>query len=216
MVKNDVDRMVKKTMNEKKDERIRNWTFILYPESAPENWRDILDEEHIQWIESPLHDKDKNADAQPKKPHWHILMLYEGKKSFEQMKELTDKLHAPIPQKTASARGMVRYMAHLDNPEKVQYSQSDIIGHGGADVAEYLKPTSSSRYQLIKEMMDFVREKNIIEMEDLLTYASNERFDDWFPLLCDNSAYIMGSMIKSRRHRSERSPACNPDTGEVL
>lgn len=203
-------------MSEKKDDRTRNWTFILYPESAPENWRDVLDDEHIQWIESPLHDQDKNADGQPKKPHWHILMLYDGKKAYEQIKELTDRLNAPIPQKTASARGMVRYMAHLDNPEKVQYSQGDIIGHGGADVAEYLKPTSSSRYQLIKEMMDFVREKNIIEMEDLLTYASSERFDDWFPLLCDNSAYIMGAMIKSRRHRSEQAPACDHNTGEVI
>jgi hypothetical protein len=208
-----------KSMAEKKDDRARNWTFVIYPTEgtppAPLNWRDILDDEHIPWIESPLHDKDKNADGELKKAHIHILMINEGHKSFEQMKEFTDKLNAPIPQKCSSAKGLVRYMAHLDNPEKVQYSISDIIGHGGADIAEYLKPTSSSRYQLIKEMMDFVREKNIIEMEDLLTYASNERFDDWFPLLCDNSAYIMGAMIKSRRHRSERAPACDYDTGEV-
>lgn len=211
---------MKKTMNEKKDERPRYWTFVIYPMDgnppAPSNWRDILDEEHIQWIESPLHDKDKNADGEPKKAHIHILMLFDGHKSFDQVKVLTDKLNAPIPQKCASARGLVRYMAHLDNPEKVQYSQGDIIGHGGADLAEYLKPTSSSRYLLIKEMMDYVRENKIIEMEDLLTYASAERFDDWFPLLCDNSAYIMGAFIKSRRHRSERAPACNTDTGEVL
>lgn len=201
-------------MSESKDERTRNWTFIVYPESAPADWRDRLDTEHIQWIESPLHDKDKNADGEAKKAHWHVLVLFVGKKSFEQVKQLTDSLNAPIPQKTASAKGMVRYMAHLDNPEKVQYSPGDIIGHGGVDVAEYLKPTSSSRYLLIREMMDFVREKNIIEIEDLLTYASTERFDDWFPLLCDNSAYIMGAMIKSRRHRAERA-GCNPETGEV-
>lgn len=202
------------------DERTRNWTFVIYPTEgnppAPPNWRDILDEEHIQWIESPLHDKDKNANGEPKKPHIHILVLYEGKKSFEQIKELTEKLNAPIPQKCASAKGLVRYMAHLDNPEKVQYDRGLIIGHGGADVSEYLKPTSSSRYQLIKEMMDYVREQNIIEMEDLLTYASAERFDDWFPLLCDNSAYIMGAFIKSRRHRAERPPECNHETGEVI
>lgn len=203
-----------KMLTEKKDDRVRNWTFIVYPESAPADWRDKLDEEHIQWIESPLHDKDLNADGEPKKPHWHVLVLYAGKKSFDQVKELTESLNSPIPQKTASAKGMVRYMAHMDNPEKVQYKTCDIIGHGGVDVAEYLKPTSSSRYQLIKEMMDYVREQNIIEMEDLLTYASSERFDDWFPLLCDNSAYIMGAFIKSRRHRAE--PPCNRETGEVL
>lgn len=183
------------------DARTRNWTFVAYPESAPEGWRDVLDEQHIQWVESPLHDKDMNADGTPKKPHWHILLLFDGKKSYEQVKELTDKLHATIPQKCASAKGLVRYMAHLDNPEKVQYDKGAIIGHGGIDVAEYLKPTSSSRYQLIGEMMDFVREQNIIELEDLAYYARTERFDDWFPLLCDNSAYIMGEFIKSHRHR---------------
>lgn len=187
-----------------KDERSRNWTFILYPESAPENWRDIIDDYHIEWIESPLHDKDINADGEVKKSHIHVLVIYQGKKSFEQIKEVTDKLNASIPQKCANVKGLVRYMAHLDNPEKAQYDRSLIVGHGGADVAEYLRPTSLSRYQLIGEMMDFVQEQGIVEMEDLLVYARQNRFDDWFPLLCDNSAYIMGTMIKSRRHRRRK------------
>nr|CRY96494.1 hypothetical protein [uncultured prokaryote] len=208
-------------MNEKKsrvikDDRTRNWTFVAYPESVPQNWRDILDEQHIQWIESPLHDKDLNADGEVKKAHWHILIMFEGNKSFEQIKGLTEQIHATIPQKCASVKGLVRYMVHLDNPEKVQYDRNAIIGHGGVDVAEYLKPTSSSRYQLIGEMMDFVRDNDIIELEDLAYYARTERFDDWFPLLCDNSAYIMGEFIRSRRNRAKsRQVLVDYKTGEV-
>lgn len=187
-----------------KDGRTRNWTFILYPESAPENWRDLIDEEHIQWVESPLHDSDENADGEQKKHHWHIALLYEGQKSFDQVKIITDALNATIPQAVASMRGLLRYMAHMDNPEKKQYDKSLIIGHGGVDIAEYLKPTSSSRYQLIGEMMCYVREHNVIEMKDLLDYAMLSRFDDWFPLLCDNSAYIIGEYIKSTRHSTYR------------
>lgn len=200
--------------------RTRSWTFVLYPESAPKNWRDILDEEHIQWIESPLHDKDINADGEVKKAHWHILLMYESVKAYEQVKEITDKLTAAAPQKCNGAKGLVRYMAHMDNPEKFQYPTSEIIGHGGADVAELLKPTSSDRYNLIREMMEFVKEQDITEMEDLLTHAMTERFDDWFPLLCDNSAYILGSLLKSRRHRAERQTVktikVDRETGEVL
>lgn len=201
-----------------KDERTRNWTFVVYPESAPKNWRELIDEQHIQWVESPLHDNDMNEDGSTKKPHWHILLMFEGNKSFEQIKELTDKLNCPIPQKVASAKGLVRYMAHMDNPDKVQYDKSLIIGHGGADVAELLKPTSSTRYQLIGEMMDFVKEKNIVEMKDLLYYARVERFDDWFPLLCDNSAYIMNALIKSNRHSTENPPRVVKvdENGEVI
>lgn len=188
-------------MSDTKDKRARNWSIIVYPDSAPSNWRDLIDDLHIQWIESPLHENDKNGDNSPKKPHWHILLLYEGKKSYNQILEVSNMLCAPIPQICSSSKGLVRYMAHLDNPEKEQYDVSLIVGHGGADVAEYLKPTSSSRYLLIKEMMDFVINNKIIEMEDLLIYAGENRFNDWFPLLCDNSAYIMSSFIKSRRHR---------------
>ncbi|WP_217492410.1 Rep family protein, partial [Lysinibacillus xylanilyticus] len=83
---------------QKKDERTKTWTFVIYPESAPENWREIIGEEHTPWVESPLHDKDVNADGEVKKPHWHVLMMYNSKKSFNQIKRLTDELNAPIPQ----------------------------------------------------------------------------------------------------------------------
>ncbi|WP_423752540.1 hypothetical protein [Enterococcus faecium] len=60
--------------------------------------------------------------------------------------------------------------------------------------------TSAERYELIREMMSFVDSKNITEIKDLIDYAMSERFDDLFPLLCDNSAYIIGQYIKSNRH----------------
>lgn len=50
-------------------------------------------------------------------------------------------------------------------------------------------------------MMEFIDSQGIVEMKSLLDHARRERFDDWFPLLCDNSAYIMDSYIKSNRHR---------------
>ena len=202
--------------------RTRSWTFIVYPDSAPENWRSILDEDHIQRIESPLHDKDLNADNEPKKAHWHILVMYESVKTYEQVKELTDRLNATIPQKCNGVRGLVRYMAHLDNPEKFQYDISKIVGHCGADVSELLKPSSSERYNLIREMINYVKDNSICEFQDLMDYASANRFDDWFPLLCDNSAYVVGQYIKSQRHRKNNSKrnydgfTVDPETGEVF
>ncbi|KAA9252434.1 Rep family protein, partial [Streptococcus anginosus] len=56
--------------NQKQDGRVRNWSWIVYPDSAPENWRSILDETGEKWIESPLHDKDINETTNEiKKPH---------------------------------------------------------------------------------------------------------------------------------------------------
>lgn len=187
-------------MSTEKQIRTRNWTFVLYPESAPENWRELIDDMHVEWVESPLHDKDINANGEPKKAHIHILLLFGGVKSYEQVKELTDNLHCPIPERCHNAKALVRYMAHLDNPEKAQYNREAIIAHGGIDLSELLRPSSSERYTIIREMLSFVGDNNITEYWQLVDYAMSDRFEDWFPLLCDNCSYIVNQYIKSIRY----------------
>lgn len=188
---------------EKKDTRARNWMFIVYPDSAPENWRDILSEMHVPWIESPLHDKDTDEHGELKKPHWHIILLFPGNKSYSQIREITLSLNAPNPQKIANIKGMVRYLAHLDEKDKYAYNKADIKGYCGADPELYLRATFGERYELIREMKEYVKQNEIIEFADLFEYAAEERFDDWFPLLCDNSTFIMSNYIKSIRHRKK-------------
>lgn len=188
-------------------DRTRIWECIVYPESAPENWRDLLDEYHVEWCESPLHEFDVNPTGELKKPHWHVVISFDGPKSYDQVCEITAPLNCPAPQKCHSLKGSVRYFIHLDNPEKYQYPRSGIVGHGGFDVTAALAPSSAQRYALIAEMQDFVRDNGIMEFQDLMNYARDERFEDWFPLLCDNSAYVIGQYIKSQRHRNEKQKA---------
>lgn len=197
-----------------KESRTRNWTIVIYPESAPENWREILDDTHIEWIESPLHNRDLNATGEVKKAHYHVLLLFGGVKSYEQVLEFIKPLNCPIPTRCHNARALVRYMAHLDNPDKFQYSVSDIKSHGGVDIAELLKPSSSERYCIIKDMLEFIKENGIIEFQDLIDYSFSYHFDDWFPLLCDNSSFIIVNYIKSCRHRENQK--IDFSTGEKL
>src|SRR5659263_48751 len=198
---------------EQKETRTRNWTVVLYPESAPGTWREIIDDMHIEWIESPLHDNDKNATGDSKKPHWHVLLMFGAVKAYDQVKELTDSLNAPIPERCHNSNALVRYMAHLDNPDKAQYLISDIIAHGGVDLAEMLRPSSSERYTIINEMITYVKTERVTEFQDLMDHARSTEFDRWFPLLCDNSCYVVNQYIKSQRHRSA---TVNLDTGEVI
>lgn len=188
-----------------KTARTRNWNIIVYPDSAPANWREYIDDLHIEWIESPLHDADLNATGEHKKPHWHVLLMFGGMKTYEQVCEVIAPLKCPVPQKCLSAKGSVRYMAHLDNPEKHQYSISEIKSHGGVDLNDMLKPSATERYGMIREMCDFVRDNGIMEFQDLMDYAMDEKFETWFPLLCDSCAYVVGTYIKSQRHRNERN-----------
>ena len=184
-------------------DRTRLWTAIVYPDSAPENWRDILDDFHLEWAESPLHEFDSNPTGELKKAHWHIVLSFDGPKSYEQVLEILSSLHCSVPQKCHSLKGAIRYFAHLDNPEKYQYSVSAIIGHGGFDVSTALQPSSSERYSLIRDMCEYIQENDITEFADFVFYAMREHYDDWYPLLADNSAYFIGQVIKSVRHRHD-------------
>ena len=60
------------------------YATIVYPESAPSDWMNILEEQHIQALISPLHDKDIDKEGNPKKPHYHVVLIFESLKSPKQ------------------------------------------------------------------------------------------------------------------------------------
>jgi len=189
---------------EQKDNRTRNWNFILYPESAPENWRDIIDETHIEWVESPLHDKDVNPDNTVKKAHHHITLLFPSKKSYEQVKEITDSVNAPIPEKCKSVKGSIRYMVHKDHPDKYQYNWNDIKCHGGADLSSLCGPTATERIQIQKDIVNFICDNDIIELCDLVDCCLKIGNDDWLNVIMNFSTMFLNNFIKSRRHKVEK------------
>jgi len=206
-------------MGVKSTNRYLNWNFILYPESAPANWRDLIDETHIEWVESPLHDKDIDPTGEVKKPHYHVTLLYPSVKTFDQVAELViTELKQPIPIKCQSVKGSIRYMVHKDNPDKYQYEWNDIVCHGGADLASLCAPTHTERMQIQKNIMAYVREAGIIEFADIVSYSLDNGMDDWFNVLMNYSTISINSFIRSQRHKVDKefSMRVNPDTGEII
>lgn len=185
----------------KKDDRTKNWVTIFYPDSLPENWRSLCRELLIDIIISPLHDKDVKPDGSIKKPHYHVILKYSSNKSFEQVSEDLEPFNCARPEKVKSMKGKVRYFTHIDDPDKAQYSKSDIEIIGNVDIDPYFQLTQSDRYALIKEMITFISDNEITEFSLLLDYATEKRFDDWFPLLCDSSAYVVDKYITSLRNK---------------
>lgn len=181
--------------------RARGFAFVLYPESAPENWREIIDSFHIKWAESPLHCFDVNETGEVKKPHWHIVLAFDDVKSIKQVTELISPLNGTIPIILNSIKGMVRYFAHLDNPEKYQYPVDQIIGHGGMDVADLLRLSASARYNVIRKICEYVAAADITEFYQLMDYAADYHSEDWYPVLCDSASYVVNQYIKSNRNR---------------
>lgn len=184
-------------MSEKKvDSRTRNFVTIVYPDSAPDNWQEILSEQFIPAFISPLHDKDKNPTGEDKKPHWHVMLMFDGKKSIEQVTEIFNKIGGVGLEKVNSIRGYARYLCHLDNPEKFQYKQDDVRCMCGADYTSTIGLVTD-KYKAIGEMIDFCELNDIVSYSELLKYARMERFD-WFRVLCDNGTVVVKEYLKSK------------------
>lgn len=176
--------------------RYRNFATVVYPDSAPDNWRDILSNHHIPAFISPLHDKDINPNGEPKKPHYHVMIMFEGKKSIEQVIEVFASIGGVGCEVIKTIRGYARYLCHLDNPEKAQYNQADVVALAGADYVGTIG-LPVDKYKAIREMLAYCEENRIVSYADLLTYCMEERFD-WFRVLCDNGTFVVMEYLKSR------------------
>lgn len=58
--------------------KTRNWAFIVYDESVPEGWLDLLADTHLSAFISPRHDRDTDEDGTIKKPHFHVVIMADG------------------------------------------------------------------------------------------------------------------------------------------
>ena len=104
----------------------RNWGAVVYPESAPEDWKEILKLKGLTLAVSPLHNNDINPDGTPKKPHYHIIICFPGPTTDTTVNQIMKELNQPIAIPLESVKGYYRYFTHKDNPDKYQYNDKEI------------------------------------------------------------------------------------------
>lgn len=189
-------------MDEKKSRNVkkRNWAFVLYPESAPEDWFERLQKKGLQGAVSPLHDKDLNADGEPKKAHYHVIVTYSGPTSFNVVKSLCDELNCPVPQPLEQIRGYYRYLTHKDNPEKAQYSDDDIRILNGFDIRDYVELSSSEVTKIICKLQRIIIDANIVEYSDFMDMLLGSDMTDEYDVARRNTLFF-DRYISSRRHK---------------
>lgn len=179
----------------------RYWTFVLYPESAPEDWRDILQRTGLEIAVSPLHDKDINPGTEEvKKPHYHLILCYNSTTTGNAVKKLTDELNQPIPLPIDSVRGLYRYFTHKDNPEKFQYDEKDITSINGFDIADYSDLSSSEVSRIKLELTKFIKEQDLTEYSDFMDKIIELDKQDYFLIASTNTIYF-NNYLCSRRNK---------------
>lgn len=191
----------------------RNWAFVLYPESAPVNWIEILQQTGLQCVISPLHDKDLDPTGEPKKPHYHIILCYSGPTSFNVVKALCDSLNQPIPQALEQVRGYYRYLTHKDNPEKYQYSDEDIQPLNGFNISDFVELSKSEILEIKKKLQELIRTEHIIEYSDFMDYLLDNGMSLEYEV-GSNNTYFFEKYIASKRNKF-KNMRVNEDTGEL-
>lgn len=197
-----------------KNVKKRNWAMVLYPESAPEDWREQLRLSGLQVAISPLHDKDVNADGEPKKAHHHVILVYGSPTTYNNVKALCDRLNQPIPQPLEQVRGYYRYLTHEDNPEKAQYSKSDIQTLNGFDIREFVELTKSEVTKAKREILQLIRDNSITEYADLIDILMDggEGTADMFDVASNNTLFFKAYLTSQWRRQA--APGRPPENEE--
>lgn len=216
----------KKYDEKRAGQRTRNWTLIFYPEDLPEDWKEQTDSLRVKWIESPLHDKDTNSDGTPKKAHVHTLFMFENVKTKEQVVQMFGDLFGTsengsiigiaTPQQVSDRSGIVRYMSHMDNPEKFQYDASEIVGHNGADVMEILRYSMSETLDKMKAIEEYIEKHGITELADL-SKAIRDTHPEWYQIITTKNTVYFTALLRSHRHKAQGQGVIYVnDNGEVI
>lgn len=131
----------------------RNVEIILYDENILYDKLQILNRyKNIQWAYI-MHDKDNV------KEHYHLRIFCEDKKSISAWSKLL-KVEKHDIETLTYKKLSIRYLVHLDNPEKYQYSFDNIVSN--FEVKPYLTNKSS-------EIDDISTILNLIDNSGYLT-----------------------------------------------
>ena len=186
-----------------KDKRSNKWAFLIYQESAPENYLDVLEEMHIPFVLSPWHDKDINKETgEFKKAHKHGVLFFESLKSYTQVSELlTEKLNTPSHVEVVmSPKGMYDYFIHAENPDKTLYNIDEIESGCGFELEQFL--ITNNNEQFLSTVIDIIEVHNFTEFNNLVRYARVEN-PSLLNLIIDKT-YFFAKYLDSRRHSSHR------------
>lgn len=160
--------------------KARHFTFLLYPESVPGDWKDRLESLGICMAVSPLHDKDKSEikDQEFKKPHYHVIYIAKNPVTVDAVRNkikrcLGDKTvnHVEIVDNVQNA---YLYLTHESKDAKRKnkhvYPRADITLLNDFDIDRYVTLDDAQKKDLKILIMNLINKKHIVNSAHLLDF----------------------------------------------
>jgi len=149
--------------------KAHQWAFILYPESAPENWKQILTDTYLKIAISPIHDRDFDIETgELKKAHYHILIIFGNNTTSSVADDISLSLHQTRCIAISNAWGYFQYLDHDRETDKTKYNHKDIVLLNGLTEGELQVLTKEQERELKRSIHVYIHDNYICEYDELL------------------------------------------------
>lgn len=215
-------------------EKSRYFTFLLYPESVPEDWLTKLETLDVPMAISPLHNKDESPMGGYKKPHWHVIYVAKNPVTADSVRVrikrlLGDSSIAMVQIIERGIESMYLYLTHESKDaiakNKHVYPKEDIQLIGNFDIDRYIVLDESDKKRLRKLLCEIIRDNHIINVTELDAFMAvqGQHYDE---LLCSSLIEILTGatgLFKlyfdanyQNGWRAKYSLCLNETTGEII
>lgn len=215
-------------------EKARYFTFLLYPESIPNDWIDNLELIGVPIAISPLHDKDlSDVEGQKyKKEHYHVIYVSKNPVTAESVRlkvkrSLGDKSVAMVQIVSTSMENMYLYLTHESKDaiakNKHKYSKADIRLLNNFDIDRYVTLDVEDKDDMLNDVCDLIDDHNLANMRELRRFVKLHGVEYGLP-----SMKIINSVLRAHtglirlyfdavyQERRYGREDIDKDTGEVL
>ncbi|HDF1697942.1 TPA: replication protein [Staphylococcus aureus] len=184
-------------------DKARYFTFLLYPESIPENWEMELELMGIPMAISPLHDKDKsNVEGQEyKKAHYHVIYVAANPVTTHSVRKriqraLGNKSIAKVQVIKQSMENMYLYLTHESKDaiakNKYKYDKKDIQLLNNFDIDRYVVLDVEDKDEMLNDVCDMIDDHGLANIRELRRFVKEHGGDYNLP-----SMKIINSVLRS-------------------
>lgn len=184
-------------------DKARYFTFLLYPESIPEDWETKLELIGVPIAISPLHDRDLSSveGEKFKKAHYHVLYVAKNPVTADSVRKrlqrtLGDKSVAKVQFIIQSIENIYLYLTHESKDavakNKVKYARKDIKLLNNFDIDRYITLDVEDKDEMLNDVCDMIDEHSLANIRELRRFVRFHGSEHNLP-----SMKIINSVLRS-------------------
>lgn len=184
-------------------DKARYFTFLLYPESIPEDWERELELTGIPMAISPLHDSDKSSveGQEYKKAHYHVIYVAANPVTAHSVRMKIQRILgkesiAKVQVIKKSMENMYLYLTHESKDaiakKKYKYDKSDIKLLNNFDIDRYVTLDVEDKDEILNDICDLIDDYGLANIREFRRFIKEHGDEFNLP-----SMKIINSVLRS-------------------